>query len=695
MTQANTTLRISELDFDSIKTNLKEFLRSQTEFQDFDFEGSGMSVLLDLLAYNTHYMGYYLNMVANEMFIDTAQLRNSIISHAKLMNYNPTGMVSPTAIVNITVTPSINEDQDATTLTLPTYTTFLSEPIDGITYNFMTVNANTATKSDGSFTFSNVAIKQGELMTFAYTVSPSNTKRRYTIPTSSIDLDTLVITVQESSVNTYTTYYTRAEDLTEISANSQIYFVEENPDSNGSYTLTFGDGVIGKQLANGNIIYARYFDCQGSRANKANTFTLTTPINGYDDNVIVTSVSAAAGGAEKETIEQIRKRAPIHYTVQNRAVTIDDFKSIILADYPNVDSVAVWGGEENVPPVYGKVFLSLNPVDNYAISDAEKARIVNNVISNRSVMTVLPEIVDPEYVYLLILARVNYNSRLTSYNETELKAICREAIIDYKENNLNTFDSIYRNSTLHKQIDNSDNSITGSEIDVYLQKRFEPTIGEAKNYELTFNTPLYKGSPTNKLYSFPSVTVADINGISRAVYFEEVPDSSSGIDSISVVSPGNDYTSVPTVEISGDGTGATATAKIVNGKLSSITITNRGSNYTRATVSILGGEGSGATAIAILQNRIGDLRTYYYQSNGEKVIVNDQAGTIDYEEGIVYITNFTPLSITENENYPNDTLTINISPLNETVYPLRNRIINLDETDSASIQITMNDENGI
>lgn len=695
MAQSNTTLRISELDFDSIKTNLKDFLRSQNQFQDFDFEGSGLSVLLDVLAYNTHYMSYYVNMVANEMFIDTAQLRNSILSHAKLLNYRPRGTVSPTAIVNISVTPSINEDQNITTLTLPAYTTFLSEPMDGITYQFMTTEADSASKIGNTFTFSNVAIKQGELTSLTYTVSPSNSKRRYTIPSSTVDLDTIIVTVQESQGNTFTTKYTKSEDLTENTSNSSIYFIEENPDSNGSYTISFGDGVIGKALANGNIIYIRYIDCQGPAANKANTFTLITPINGYDDNVVVTSISSASGGSEKETIEQIRKRAPIHYTVQNRAVTVDDFKSIITSDYPHIESVSVWGGEDNVPPIYGKIFISLNSKDGYEISIIEKDRIVNEIIANRSVLTVIPEIVDPEYVYLIFVSKINYDSNLTPYNESELKELCRNAFIDYRDVNLRTFESVYRNSSLYRVIDAVDNSITSSEIGIYLQKRFEPTLGETKNYELKFNTPLYKGSPTNRLYSFPAVTVQDSNNIDRNVYFEEVPDSYSGIDSIKVITPGSDYTTPPTVIITGDGTGATATAKIINGKLSSISIDNRGSNYTRATISIIGGEGTGASAVAVLQNRVGDLRTYYYQSNGEKVIVNNKAGTIDYNEGIVYLTNFTPIAIISNENYPNDTVTLNISPLSETIYPLRNRILELDTNDSSSIQITMVDENSL
>lgn len=694
MSQANTALRITELDFNSIKTNLKEFLRSQSEFVDYDFEGSGLNVLLDVLAYNTHYMGYYVNAVANEMFIDTAQLRSSIISHAKLMNYVPSGEIAPTAIVNITVTPSVLEDQISQSLTIPRYTQFLSEPIDGISYNFITINSNNTTKTaNGTFRFTNVSLKQGELQTITYTATPSNTKRRYTIPSGSVDLDTITVTVQESISNTLTYSYTKAEDLTELTSNSTIYFVEENPDSNGSYTLTFGDGILGQSLSNGNIIFIRYLDTQSTSGNKANTFTLTSDIGGYNDNVIVSSVTAAAGGARKETIEQIRTRAPIHYSVQNRAVTSTDYQSIILQDYPNIYSVSVWGGEDNDPPIYGKIFISLSPVDGYAISLVEKQRIISDILTNRSVLTVTSEIVDPEYVYFIIVAKVYYDSRLTSYDNNELGSLVRGAVVDYRDNNLRSFSSVFRNSVLQRLIDGVDSSITSTELNAYLQKRFEPTINETKNYILNFNSALYKGSSQDKLYSYPAVTITDINGVSRNVYFEEVVDSFSGIDSIDIINPGTNYTTIPTVTITGDGIGAAATAKIINGRVTNITVINRGINYTRATISITGGEGSGATGTAILQNRTGDLRTYYYKTNGEKIVVNSKAGTIDYDKGIIRITEFTPTAIVENSNYPNNILTINIKPLSETIYPLRNRILDIDDTDGSSIQIIVIDEN--
>jgi len=694
MAQANTALRVSELDFNSIKANLKEFLRNQAEFSDYDFEGAGMSVLIDLLAYNTHYMGYYLNMAANEMFIDTAQLRNSIISHAKLMNYVPAGENAPVAVVNITVTPSLLEDQVVQNATLDRYTQFLSEPIDGIAYNFLTVASNNATKTaNGAFLFTNVQLKQGELLTQTYTVSPSNTKRRYTIPSGTVDLNSIIVTVQESIANTLTYSYTEAEDLTELKSNSAVYFVEENPDSNGSYTITFGDGILGQNLSNGNIVFIRYIDTQGIAANKANTFTLVQDIDGFTANVIVTSVTAAAGGSAKETIEQIRTRAPIHYTVQNRAVTIDDYQAIILKDYPNIYSAAVWGGESNDPPIYGKIFISLSPVDGYAISIVEKNRIVTDILENRSVLTVTAEIVDPQYVYFIIVAKVYYDSRLTSYDEDEIGALIREAVIDYRDSNLRSFTSVFRNSVLQRSFDAVDNSITSSELDVYLQKRFEPILNETKNYTLNFNASLYKGSSQDKLYSYPAVTVTDINGVSRNVYFEEIPDSFTGLDSIDVIDPGTDYEIAPTVTITGDGIGATATAKIVNGRVTTITIANRGINYTRAIIAITGGEGAGATATAVLQNRTGDLRTFYYKTNGEKVIVNAAAGTIDYDKGIIRILSFLPTALIENSYYANDILAINIKPLDETIYPLRNRILDIDDNDGSSIQVTAVNEN--
>jgi hypothetical protein len=243
MATEKSALRITELDFDSIKNNLKTYLRSQSEFTDYDFEGSGMSVLLDVLAYNTHYMGYYVNMVGNEMFLDTAQIRSSVLSHAKLMNYVPGSTKGAESHIDVLVTPSGTEDQVSTTITLEKYTRLLGTDKDGVNYPFVTTYSNTATKSSGSFRFSNVNIKQGEVITQQYLMdSSSNPKRRFQIPSANVDMESIIINVQESSSNTDTKTYTLAQDITEITANSTIYFVEE--DENLNYTFYFGDNVL-------------------------------------------------------------------------------------------------------------------------------------------------------------------------------------------------------------------------------------------------------------------------------------------------------------------------------------------------------------------------------------------------------------------------------------------------------------------
>ena len=688
MAQADNALRISELDFESIRNNLKNYLKNQSEFTDYDFEGSGMSVLLDILAYNTHYMGYYLNMVGNEAFLDTAQLRASVLSHAKHTNYLPSSMKSSSTTVNIVVTPEGLEDNTASQLTLPKYTRFVSEPIAGVNYIFSTINSNNAVKTGSTFTFNNVTLKQGEPVTQNYLASSGS--RRFNIPSANIDTDTLTVTVQASSGNVSASTWKLAEDLTEITANSEVFFIEENSDANGSYTIQFGDGVIGKALSNGNIVIAKYLNTSGDAANKVNNFTSIESIDGkYSSNIRVQSVSAAAGGSAKETIEQIKFRAPISYTVQNRAVTKLDYESILLKDYPNIDAVSVWGGDEEINPVYGKIFISLKPKENYEITLVEKQRIIDEVVANRSILTVIPEIVDPDYSYLLVNASVNYSPDITSLDESEIQQLVRQAIIDYKESNLKTFNSTFRLSSLQKAIDNAHSSILGSSVNVVVQKRLDLVFNASRNYEASFNMPLYRGFLDDKFNIFPAINITDLEGIPRTVYIEDTPGSLTGVDSISVITPGLNYDSVPTVTITGDGNGASATAKIVNGKVSSIVVTNRGTDYTIATATITGGNGLGATLKVNLEARNGILRTFYYKTNGEKVVVNPKIGTIDYTTGFVSIILLDSDSLVSNDRYDTNELTLNATPSESLIKPLRNRILDIDETDSGSISIVM------
>lgn len=681
---ANTALRVTELDFDSIKNNLKNYLRNQNEFQDFDFDGSGMSILLDILAYNTHYMSYYMNMIGNEMFLDTAQLRSSILSHAKLTNYIPESRKGSQAILDIKITPGTTEDQDKNIITLNKYTRLLGKDIDGVNYPFVTISSNTAAKTSGYFYFNNVHIRQGDVITRQYTMTSGNTKRRFSIPSANVDTDTIVVTVQQSSTNATAIVYNPADDITEIKNTSPVYFLEEEGDN---YVLTFGDNVLGRKPDNGNIITVTYLESEGAKTNKISRFSFAQAVDGYRSNIIVATANSSFGGSNRESIEQIRFRAPYHYTAQNRAVTKKDYESIIMKDYQNIDSVSVWGGEDNDPVQYGKIFISIKTKDNYSLSEIEKESIKETLIKNRNVLTITPEIVDPEYVYIKVKGKVTYNPTLTNLKANQIKSLVNAAIEDYVQDDLDNFGSIFRKSKLQYYIDNADPSITASDLEIYVQKRQLIETGITKNYVLRYGLPVKKGDFVNKLTTFPRIVMNDVTNTGRRVFIEEIPQSFTGIDSISVKNPGQDYTSIPNVKITGDGTGATAVAEIVNGRIKKIVVTNRGSNYSYASAVISGGGGSGGQATAFTQSRYGTLRTYYNKTNGEKVIVNSNVGTIDYVSGVVRLTNLYVISVLENDLYELDTLTVDVPAEDEIIYPSRNKILTLDTNDSSSILI--------
>lgn len=685
---ANTAVRITELDFDGIKNNLKNYLRSQSEFTDYDFEGSGMNVLLDILAYNTHYMGYYLNTVANEMFLDSAQMRNSILSLSKLTNYVPTSRIGAEAIVNVLVTPTQTENQVINILTVDKYTKLLGKDIDGTSYPFVAVNANTSFKTNGSFTFSNVHIKQGEVITQQFLMSPTNTYRRFELASANVDVGTILVSVQDSASNTTVIQYNLSDDITVANGNSAIYFVEENENLN--YTIYFGDGILGKRPKDGSVITATYIDTSGSTANAINKFAFAGKVGGlFSSNVAVTTVQSAAGGAEKESVDTIKYRAPHAYTTQNRAVTKMDYENLLIKDYPNIGAVSVWGGEEYDPPVFGKLYISLKTKGNYGLSNFEKERIKSQLITNRNVVTVIPEIIDPDYVYIVVKSRVSYNPSLTGLTSNQILPYVQAAIYDYTNEQLNRFDSVLRKSKLQYYMENAEKSITGSDVQVYLQKRVALDTNVTKNYTIHYDLPLRKGDFLVKLTTFPAIKVIDVLGVEREVFIEETPQSFTGVDDVLVINPGKGYNSTPTITITGDGVGAAAEATVVNGAITKIMVTNKGTNYTRATVTISDGAGTEATAVAKLQSRYGTLRTAYYKPSGEKVVVNDYAGTIDYTEGTIFLQSLYTTGLVKNSYYDTDVLTISVPSNSEIINPLRNRIMTLDINDPNAISIEM------
>lgn len=685
MAISNTALKVTELDFFKIRDNLKNYLRSQSTFTDYDFEGSGMSILLDVLAYNTYYNSFYLNMAANEAFLDTAQVRQNILSHAKNINYVPNSAQGSLTKATIVVTPASNEDQTTSILTLDKYTRFIGRDVNGDSYTFVTLNSNTSSKIDGAFTFANVSLKQGEVITYQFEASSNNINRRYQIPSANVDTTTLVVTVQESSSNTYVSEYRLADDLTEVKSDSKVYFVEE--DDQLYYTIYFGDNVLGKKPADGNIIIVTYLNTVGSVSNNVSKFTNTELIGDkFKSNVIFRNVVTSYGGTDKETIDNIRFRAPYFYTAQNRCVTVNDYEALITKDYNNIEAVSIWGGEDNDPVVYGKVFMSLKTRGYYTLSNLEKESIKNSLIENRNVLTIIPEIVDPEYVFMQIRGKVYYDQTLTSRTANEIYTIVKNAIQQYTDKELNTFKSTFKKSKLQFYIENSDPSITASDIYVYMQRRIPITVNLLKNYPIKFNSPLRKGDYIEKLYTYPQIKIADKNQILRDVFFEEVPESFTGVDSIQVINAGVNYETAPTVTIVGDGIGATAVATVVRGRIIKIDVTNKGTGYNAATV-VIEGEGQQGQALAVLEARIGTLRSYYYKSNGEKIIVTEDAGTINYDTGEVVLTSLSALSVAANDLYDDNVLTVNAVPEEEVITPLRNRIISIDSNNIQSIQL--------
>lgn len=672
-------LIITDLEFETIKTNLKAFLQTQTTFLDYNFEGSALSVLINLLAYNTYYNAYYFNMLANEMFIDSAQVRNSLLSHAKSLNYVPVSRRAPTATVDIVVTPPGGNTQSV--LTLDRFTEFQSEAIDGVNYTFVNNGAQTVYKENGVFPFTGLELKAGtpQVATFTHDVA-SNPTSQFELPNDDVDTSTILVTVQASAVNTSSEVFALSSDITDSTSNTAVYYLSTAP--NNKYKLTFGDGAISKALANGNIVIATYLTTAGDAANKANSFA-TGSIGGFS-NVIVTPVSSASGGSERESDDAIRVNAPLAYTAQGRAVTQKDYEVLLKSLYPNIQSIFVWGGDENIPPVYGKVYVSIAPKAGVVINEAEKVRIVSELLTPISILTVTPVLVDPDYVYLKFESNVEVDGKLTLYSASQVSAIVRQAIVDYCTATFNQFGAMFVISKFSREIDDSLTAIVGSDTTVRLEKRFSPTLNVMSTYTVNFSTELHH-APLQRALKSTAFTVYDTSGVLRTAYIEEAFNSSTGIDSITITNPGFGYTSTPTVTITGDGSGANAEATIVNGRIDTITVTKRGTNFTSAVVTISGGGGQEGAASAVIQSKFGTLRLFYYNSNSEKVDINPDIGTIDYLAGTVEINDLRVIQcLTDTED-----IRISVEPESSIIETKQNQLLLLDSDDATAINLSV------
>lgn len=673
---AQNRLQVTDLDFDTIKTNLKSFLKQQTEFQDYDFEGSGLNVLVNLLAYNTHYNAYYLNMVANEAFLDTALLRDSVVSHAKTLGYVPYSKTAATASINLTIN-SGNTTLD--TLTIPKGYVFNSKLVDKRIFSFVVMDGVTVTKSDTSYYFENLEIKEGQLMSYTFNYDESaNPKSIFTLPDTDIDTSTITVSVRPSASNTSTTVYNKVTDILDVGADSSVFYLQES--KGGKYQIYFGNGTVGRKIEDGSVVTVGYLSTNGELANKIDGFGMTSGIGAYSTGTI-SVVSAAAGGSDRETLDEIKSASPVQFATQNRLVTKVDYESYIKKNYPSIDSLSVWGGEDEIPPIYGKVLISLKPKENYYITETEKTRIIDEIIKPKAIVSVSAEIRDPEYLYLILNSVVKYDDRKTTLNENTLRTSIRNAIIGYKNTYLNKFNSIFALSKLQDEIDRvSFNGIIGSETIVRLQKRFQPEVGTTSNYTINFGVPLHRGTITNRLTS-SEFTTTDSSGVSRTAVIEEIPQSSTGISSIEISNAGYGYETAPTVTITGDGVGATAVAVIQNGRIAEIKMTNRGVDYSRAVVTITGGGGYNAAAAAVIDTKVGTIRTIYYDSTANRQVINPSVGTINYSTGVITINDLKILAVATSDGL----IRLSLESESGIIESIRNTIITIDETDPAAV----------
>jgi hypothetical protein len=515
---ANSAITVAGLDFDTIRLNLRNFMAGKPDFSDFDFEDSAIGTLLDLLAYNTYYNAFYANMAANEGFLDTAQIYDNVVSRAKMIGYLPTSARGPTANVRVSFTTPANST--FRTINIAKNTQFRAT-VNGVSYTFVTpqsypITANSSNRFNGF-----IQITEGVPLTHRFLFSAANTA--FVLPNANTDTSSITVSVTTSG-NTLT--YTQASDLRTVNSTSRVFFIE--PDRNKLYKISFGDNVLGKKPAFNSTVAVSYRVTNGTRANGANNFTAVSTVGGQS-SFTLTTVERATGGAEIESIESIRFNAPRLYETQNRAVTREDYKRIILRDNPDLAAVNVWGGEENDPPIFGKVYACVKPKLGTLVSTNRKERIKQS-IKPYNVQSIDLEIVDPTYLYVVPTLIVRYDPLLTTLQPSEIAVRVANKVIAYESTNLNRFEGKFRYSRFLDSIDSAEDSIVSSTAKIEAQKKFLPSTTQSNTYRISFNRMIYHpsdgyqtatSSTSFTLNDFTSFLDDDGNGNVRAYYVSQ------------------------------------------------------------------------------------------------------------------------------------------------------------------------------
>ena len=512
-----------DYDFTTIKTSLKTYLQNQTEFADYKFEGSAMSTFLDVLAYNTHYNALTVNFGLNESFLDSAKIRSSVVSSAKSLGYTPKSNTSAVATVDVQVNgPNIPAGTGA--LSMPAGSKFTTA-IDGISRVFNTTKSHT---SDAAYKFTNVQITEGEFKSRNFIVDGSDTNQLFVINDANIDTSTLKIVVKDSYSSATGTTYLKTSDIINITATSNVYFLQEGYD--GNYEIYFGDGNVGRKLTAGSVIVVTYLSSASTLGNDASVWQTSGAINGYSQTT-VTNVLAAAGGSAREGVESIRFNAPLAYSAQDRTVTASDYKTAIITNYSALDAISVWGGEDNVPAIYGKVFISIKPTGAEALTLAQKNTITTDILKPRAVMSITPVFTDPTYTYINLDVIAKYDPTTTSLSSDGVAALIRNKILtgtsSFLSTYLNKFNGIMRHSKLLSTIDSSSIAVLSSIARVQMERRLVPT--NLSKYTIDFPEAIFQKasvvlSSTGFVYSGQNCVLEDV-----------VPTNGVGIRNINIV----------------------------------------------------------------------------------------------------------------------------------------------------------------
>ena len=494
---------VTELDFFQIKDNLKSYLSNQNEFKDYDFDGSAMSILLDVLAYNTHYMGFYANMVANEMFLDSAVTRNAIVSRAKELGHTPSSTKAAGAEIYITYNDEATSDGTYPEI-IPIGTIFSGTNEEGQSFNFVNTDlisiAATGGSGDASDTLGGLRyagatanVYEGSLKTVSYLFDAAEENPTFEIPSSRVDTSHLQVRIQNSTTDGtgYYSPWTKTTNFTGLTSGSEIYFLQEK--QRGRYEIYFGDGIVGKKPSHGNLITVNYLETNGPDANNVGkndsrdskrSFSFTT-------NSTIDVISYAQGGGVPEGVDSIKYYAPRSYQAQGRAVTAEDYKTLISTQYGDVESVFVYGGEDSIPPQYGKVFISIKPQSGTSLTDFEKDSISKSILEGNNIVSIIPELIDPEYIYILVDSTVIYDPARTVMTPGAVRQLIKTDILQYSNTDLEKFGNDFFFSKFSTRIDSLDDSIKGNETTIKLQRRLEPNIGSAAGYVLNFYNPIH------------------------------------------------------------------------------------------------------------------------------------------------------------------------------------------------------------